>query len=62
MYFVLDIVSNKTVAMTAFKDAAEIIAANFPAKCVVRYAAEIVSGYSKDSMFFENEQEMEKEA
>jgi hypothetical protein len=62
MYFVLDIISNKTVAMTAFKDAAEIIAANFPAKCVVRYAAEIVSGYSKDSMFFENEQEMEKGA
>jgi len=30
MYFVLDIVSNKTVAMTAFKDAAEIIAATSP--------------------------------
>lgn len=62
MYFVLDTITNKTVAMTAFKDAAEIIAANFPAKCVVRYAAEIVSGYSKDSMFFENEQEMKKRA
>ena len=62
MYFVLDIVSNKTVAMTAFRDAAEIIAANFPAKCVVRYAAERVSGYSKDSLFFENEQEMKKGA
>lgn len=62
MYFVLDTITNKTVAMTAFKDAAEIIAANFPTKCVVRYAAEIISGYTKDSMFFENEQEMKKGA
>jgi len=62
MYFVIDSITNKTVAMTAFKDAAEIIAASFPAKCVVRYAAEIVSGYSKDSLFFENEQEMKKGA
>ena len=31
MYFVLDTITNKTVAMTAFKDAAEIIAASFSA-------------------------------
>jgi len=62
MYFILDATTNKTVAMTAFRDAAEIIAANFPTKCIIRYAAEIISGYTKDSMFFENEQEMEKGA
>jgi hypothetical protein len=64
MWFVLENKTEKTVAMTAFKDAAEIIAASFPAECIVRYAAEIESGYSKDSKFFaeENSQEIKKGA
>ena len=56
MWFVLDQKTEKTVAMTAYRDAAEIIAASFPTGCIIRYAAEIVSGYTKDSMFFENEE------
>ena len=62
MWFIIDQETGKTVAMTAFKDAAEIIAASFPTKCVIRYAAEIVSGYDKDSKFFAIEEEMKKGA
>ncbi len=52
MYFVLDEKTERTVAMTAYKDAAEIIAASFPTGCIIRYTAEINSGYSEDNMFF----------
>jgi hypothetical protein len=62
MYFVLQQGTEKTVAMTPFKDAAEIIAANFPTGCIIRYAAEIESGYSKDSTFFAVEEEEKKGA
>jgi len=62
MWFVLDNRTGKIIAMTPFKDAAKIIATNFPAECIIRYAAEIISGYNKDSMFFENSQEIKKGA
>lgn len=62
MWFVLENETGKTIAMTPFKDAAEIIAESFPAKCIIRYAAEIISGYNKNSMFFENPQEIKKGA
>ena len=64
MWFVLENRTEKTIAMTPFEDAAEIIAASFPAECIVRYAAEIGSGYNKDSKFFteENSQEIKKGA
>jgi hypothetical protein len=62
MWFVLENKTGKTIAMTPFKDAAKIIAANFPAECIIRYAAEIITGYNKDSMFFENSQEIKKGA
>ena len=62
MWFVLENKTGKIIAMTPFKDAAEIIATSFPAECVVRYATEIISGYNKDSMFFENSQEIKKGA
>ena len=62
MYFILDQKTERTVAMTAFRDAAEIIAASFPTGCIIRYAAEINSGYDKDSKFFAIEEEMKKGA
>ena len=62
MWFVLENRTGKIVAMTPFEDAAKIIATSFPAECVVRYAAEIESGYNKNSMFFENSQEIKKGA
>ena len=63
MWFVLEVGTEKTVAMTTFEDAAYIIAESFPADCIVRYAAEIKSSYKKDAKFFkENQQEMKKGA
>jgi len=62
MWFVLEANTEKTVAMTEFKDAARIIAESFPAQCIVRYAAEIETGYSKEALFFSESQEMKKGA
>lgn len=53
MWFVLEMGTEKTVAMTPYADAAKIIADTFPAKCILRYAAEIQSGYDKKAKFFE---------
>jgi len=61
MYFILDKKTEKTVAMTVFKDAAEIIATSFPTECIIRYAGEKNNGYNKDSMFF-TEKEIKKGA
>lgn len=62
MWFVLEANTEKTVAMTEFKDAAYIIAESFPTQCIVRYTAEIQTGYSKESLFFSESQEMKKGA
>lgn len=60
MWFILDKETQKTVAMTVYRDAAEIIAANFPTECIIRYAGEI--GYSENSLFFAVEKEIKKGA
>ena len=52
MYFVLEEGTEKTIAMTAYKDAAEIIANSFPARCMIRYTPEIRSGYTEEAQFF----------
>jgi hypothetical protein len=62
MWFILEKKTEKTIAMTAFKDIAEDIAASFPTECVIRYAAGIDSGYGKDSTFFAVEEEEKKGA
>jgi len=62
MYFVLDNTTGKTVAITAFEDAAYLIAESFPAECVVRFAGEIKSAYEKGAKFFEDAEEMKKRA
>ena len=62
MWFVLEMNTEKTIAMTEFKDAAYIIAENFPAQCIIRYAAEIETGYSKEALFFSDPQEMKRGA
>lgn len=50
MWFVLERQTEKTVAMTSYKDAAEIIAASFPAECVIRWAD--INFGCKESKFF----------
>ena len=39
MWFILRMPDETTLAMTAFKDAAEIIAASFTCECVMRFSA-----------------------
>lgn len=62
MWFVLEEKTEKTVAMTSYKDAAEIIAANFPARCIIRFAYNTNNGNNQNNLFFENSQEMKKGA
>lgn len=62
MWFVLENGTEKTIAMTEFKDVAFIIAESFPAQCIVRYTAEIETGYTKEALFFSETQEMKKGA
>ena len=60
MWFVLEEGTEKTVAMTAYKDAAELIAANFPARCLIRFAYDTNMGNNKERTFFEENKEMMK--
>lgn len=53
MWFVLEMGTEKTVAMTPYADAARIIADTFPTKCILRYTPEIRSGSNKNAQFFE---------
>lgn len=62
MWFVLEMGTEKTVAICHFEDAANIIAETFPAKCIVRYCEMSNAVYSKDAKFFENSEEMKKGA
>ena len=50
MWFVLEAKTEKTVAMTSYKDAAEIIAESFPAECIIRWGD--INFGSKESKFF----------
>lgn len=50
MWFILNANTEETIAMTAYRDAAEIIAASFPTECIIRWSN--ISYGRKDLMLF----------
>ena len=62
MYFILDNNTGKTVATTAFEDAAYLIAESFPTECIVRYVSKSNAAYKEGAKFFEGAKEMKKGA
>ena len=58
MWFVLEVGTERTVAMTDYKDIAMMIAKTMPTECMVRYAEGIKCGHSDNEMFFKESSEM----
>ena len=58
MWFVLEVGTERTVAMTDYKDIAMMIAKTMPTECMVRYAGGIKCEHSDNKIFFKESSEM----